>query len=209
MARDHTQAMAGLAGGVMLAAAIIVLVAAHRAAPALIAASASQAPAQTAAASGSGIPTIDQMCASLGATGDGLAQCRADESEAADYVGAWLGYNGFIVNGAIAMDQIQLMATLDYDDPLSVAHGTADPLSAGDPDVDPTTGQAADGAFQSPAQLALFCLGDSHDWLKLHDCLAQAGAPGGPGELAPGDASAAGLNVGNSVGTEPVGDGAN
>jgi hypothetical protein len=125
------------------------------------------------------------MCAGLGATGDGLVQCRADEASAAEYVAAWFGFNGFVSNGAIDMEQVQLMASLDYDDPLSVEHGAADPLSSGEPEIDPTTGEAVEGAFQSPAQLAMTCLGSSNDWLKLHDCLAQNGAPGGPGAFPP------------------------
>src|SRR5262245_14744749 len=64
------------------------------------------------------LPTIEQMCAALGAgEGDVLKQCQADEAAAGEYVVAWMGLNGFLSNGAIDVGQIQFMSELDESDP--------------------------------------------------------------------------------------------
>ena len=114
------------------------------------------------------IPTIDQMCAMQGAAGDALEACREDETAAQEYVGAWMDYNGFINEGGLDLGQIELLASLADNDPL-----LANPLTDTDPataipGVDTTPDQ-----FQSPAQLALFCLTGADDWVRLHDCLAE------------------------------------
>ena len=137
------------------------------------------------------IPSIEQMCAAVGAAaGDALKQCQADESAAGEYVIAWMGLNGFIADGAIALDQIQLLADLDGDsfglDPSSDPSLT-DPSLGGDPSLlgDPALGDPVLGGvtdpftgdtsplFRSLAQLALFCLGQSEDWVKMHDCISE------------------------------------
>jgi hypothetical protein len=118
------------------------------------------------------IPTVDEMCATLGAgAGDALKQCQNDENAAAEYVIAWMGLNNFIANGSIDVAQIQLIASLDPSDPLAAPQ--FDPSVGGSPYVDPTTGAPTDGQFQSPAQIALYCLGMSPDWLMMHDCISQ------------------------------------
>jgi len=138
------------------------------------------------------IPTIDEMCAGLGATqGDALKQCQTDESAAGEFVIAWMGLNGFIADGAISIDQIQLLASLDSD-PLGLdSSAGADPALSGDPSLgldalsdpsvtDPVFGNLGDpfatdtsSTFSSAAELALFCLGQSQDWLRMHDCISE------------------------------------
>ena len=145
------------------------------------------------------IPTIEQMCAAAGSTqGDALKQCQEDESAAQEYVIAWMGLNGFLAGGEIALDQIQLLADLGGSssavdsvlglDPSSGADPSLglDPSLGGDPTAlgDPFTGGTALGGvtdpltgdttpvFQSPGQLAIFCLSNSEDWIKMHDCIA-------------------------------------
>src|SRR6185295_18325245 len=98
-------------GGVALAAVLALLGATHYRALLGTAPVAGEQPAQEAALN---IPSIEQMCAASGsAAGDALKQCQADESSAGEYVIAWMGLNGFIADGAIALDQIQLLASLD------------------------------------------------------------------------------------------------
>ena len=140
------------------------------------------------------IPSIEQMCAASGlAAGDALTQCQADESSAGEYVIAWMGLNGFIADGAIALDQIQLLASLDgpgtdvfgldpsNDPSLTDPSLGGDPSLLGDPALgdsviggvtDPLTGETSP-LFQSPAQLALYCLSQSGDWIKMHDCISE------------------------------------
>ena len=43
----------------------------------------------------------------------------------------------------------------------------------GYPDIDPVTGTPVGGAFGSPAQLALYCLGSTADWMRMHECISQ------------------------------------
>jgi hypothetical protein len=121
---------------------------------------------------GLNIPSVDQMCKALGAAdGDVLAQCQTDENAAAEFVIAWMGFNGFLDGNGIDLQQIQFTASLDQTDPLLPAD--SDPSVGGSPDVDPVTGQPYGGAFGSPAQLALYCLGSSNDWMKMHECISQ------------------------------------
>jgi hypothetical protein len=98
-----------------------------------------------------------------------------------------MGLNGFITDGVIDVQQIELSAELgpDASSPLigpdpSVGDPGLDPSldpSAGDPTadlgVDPQTGLPLDQTFESPAQIAQFCLGTSMDWLQMHDCISK------------------------------------
>jgi hypothetical protein len=118
------------------------------------------------------IPTIDQMCKAVGATDANMADCRNDENQAAEFVIAWMGLNGFVVNGAIDPSQIEYAAELAED----ATPPDSDP-SGGDPNaepnIDPATGQPVDQTFESPAQIAMYCLGNVMDWLQLHDCISR------------------------------------
>ena len=143
------------------------------------------------------IPTTEQMCLALGA-GDpqSMMDCQALESSAGEFVIAWMGLNGFILNGGIDIQQIQLIAELDDTnavDPASTFDPTIDPGLALDPSLDPNfdptahplldslpalggvtdpnTGETSP-VFASPAQLALFCLSGAVDWLSLQDCIS-------------------------------------
>ena len=143
------------------------------------------------------IPPVEQMCAALGAADpQSMMDCRALESSAGEFVIAWMGLNGFILNGGIDIQQIQLIAELDDAntvDPSSTFDPTIDPGLALDPTLDPNFDPTADplldslpalgGAtdpntgetspvFASPAQLALFCLTGAVDWLSLQDCIS-------------------------------------
>ena len=181
-------------GGVALAAVLALLGVTHYRALLGTAPVAGEQAEQQAALN---IPSIEQMCAASGlAAGDALKQCQADESSAGEYVIAWMGLNGFIADGAIALDQIQLLASLDGDsfgldaglDPsLGGDPSLSDPSLGGDPSLlgDPTLGDSVIGGvtdpltgetsplFQSPAQLALYCLSQSDDWIKMHDCISE------------------------------------
>ena len=142
--------------------------------------------------SGLTIPTVDEMCKALGATeDDALKQCQDEENAAGEFVVAWMALNDFIVDGQISLEQIETLANLgDYTtadglaaDPILGGDSgiSADPALLGDPGaappqitagLDPITGEPL-GYFQSPAQLALFCLNMSGDWVTLHDCISQ------------------------------------
>ena len=165
---------------------------------ALFAATFPAAPISSPAAKSGGltIPSVDQMCRALGATdGDALKQCLVDENDAGEFVIAWMGYNNFIVDGAISLDQIQLLSSLDdnalgagfgadpalgYDPALGGLDPSADPsLLGGDPSlsgdptlsIDPITGEPLTGS-QSPAQIALVCLMMATDWISLQQCIS-------------------------------------
>jgi hypothetical protein len=137
------------------------------------------------------IPTIEQMCAGLGAADpQSMMECQAVESSAGEFVIAWMGLNGFLLNGGIDIEQIQLIADLDNTntvDPALTFDPTIDPglgidpgLDLGaDPSLDPTLGGVTDPLtgetspiFASPAQLAIFCLGGAVDWISLQDCIS-------------------------------------
>ena len=143
------------------------------------------------------IPPVEQMCAALGAADpQSMMDCQALESSAGEFVIAWMGLNGFILNGGIDIQQIQLIAELDDAntvDPLSTFDPTIDPSLALDPALDPNFDPSADPlldslpafggvtdpntgettpVFASPAQLALFCLTGAVDWLSLQDCIS-------------------------------------
>jgi len=176
---------AGVIGAVMLAIGGTYLYSSYRAAP--------FGPLQPEASNVAtlNIPPVDQMCRSLGATeGDALKQCQADQGAAGEFVIAWMAYNNFIVGGAISLDQIEALASLDDASPLSDPSLGLDPGAGFDPGanpsllggqgspsqsasgVDPVTG-APLGFLQSPAQLALYCLQMSGDWVTLHDCISE------------------------------------
>ena len=132
------------------------------------------------------------MCTNLGATdAQSLMDCQALESSAGEFVVAWMGLNGFITDGTIDIEQIQMIATLDdinAVDPLSTFDPTIDPGFVLDPGVDPSfdptisdpglggvtdpnTGETSP-VFASPAQLALYCLSGAVDWVSLQDCVS-------------------------------------
>jgi hypothetical protein len=125
------------------------------------------------------IATVDEMCKAAGATAGNMASCREQESAAAEFVIAWMGFNGFIVNGGIDMDQIQLAATLgpEATSPLSdsdpLLDPSADPSLGQEPNIDPATGLPVDQSFETPAQIAMFCMSGPLDWLQLHDCISR------------------------------------
>ena len=136
------------------------------------------------------IPTIDEMCKAVGATSANLDSCKNDESAAAEFVIAWMGLHGFVANGTIDSSLIQLAEDLGTDPAsplinpdvgLTPDGRLADP-SLGDPNaaetgaepnIDPATGLPVTDSFESPSQIAKFCLGDSMDWLQLHDCISR------------------------------------
>jgi len=143
------------------------------------------------------IPTVEQMCIALGASDpQSMMDCQGLEGSAGEFVIAWMGLNGFILNGDIDIQQIETIAMLDEAntiDPLSTFDPTIDPGFALDPTLDPNFDPNADplldGAptlggvtdpntgetspvFGSPAQLALYCLSGASDWLTLQDCIS-------------------------------------
>jgi hypothetical protein len=147
------------------------------------------------------IPTTEQMCLALGAADpQSMMECQALEASAGEFVIAWMGLNGFILNGGIDIQQIQLIAELDDAnavDPALTFDPTIDPGLALDPSLDPALDPNFDPAadplldglpalggvtdpntgetspvFASPAQLALFCLTGAVDWLSLQDCIS-------------------------------------
>jgi hypothetical protein len=141
---------------------------------------------QTAAAetdanpNGLNIPPIDEMCKAAGATEANMKACQTEESDAAEFVIAWMGLNNFINNGSIDLEQIQLQAT--FPDPPDPGLGlgldpsldpNADPNDPGEPNIDPATGEIVTDSFGSAAEIALFCLSESNDWLKMHECISR------------------------------------
>ena len=143
------------------------------------------------------IPTVEQMCIALGASDpQSMMDCQGLEGSAGEFVIAWMGLNGFILNGDIDIQQIEAIAMLDEAnavDPLSTFDPTIDPGFAVDPTLDPNFDPNADPlldaaptlggvtdpntgetspVFGSPAQLALYCLSGASDWLTLQDCIS-------------------------------------
>ena len=141
--------------------------------------------AEAANTNGLNIPTVDEMCKTLGATKDTMASCLNEENQAAEFVIAWMGLNGFLTDGVIDLSQIQLAAELGSGaaSPLSGSDPSLDPSlggdpslldpSAGDPNIDPATGLPVDQNFDSPAGIAMFCMSNSMDWLQMHDCISR------------------------------------
>jgi hypothetical protein len=135
------------------------------------------------------IPTIDEMCKAVGATSANLDSCKNDESAAAEFVIAWMGLHGFVANGTIDSSLIQLAEDIGTDpasplinpdagliDPSLGDPSLGDPNAAetgAEPNIDPATGLPVTDSFESPSQIAKFCLGDSMDWLQLHDCISR------------------------------------
>jgi hypothetical protein len=144
--RNRRELVALVLGAVMIAGAGAVIMFSQRPAA---------APTQTADADSGGlkIPTVEEMCKRLGAAeGDALKKCRDDEQAAGEFVIAWMGLNGFIIDGEINLGQIQLLASLDDTDALSGLG--SDPslgldLNFGDPSADPSlTGDPSAGSSQ-------------------------------------------------------------
>jgi hypothetical protein len=134
---------------------------------------------------------------SLGAADpQSMMDCTALESSAGEFVIAWMGLNGFILDGGIDIQQIQQIAELDNAndvDPTSTFDPTIDPGFVPDviedPNLDPNADPVFDSeptlggvtnpntgetspVFASTAQLALFCLSGAVDWLSLQDCIS-------------------------------------
>ena len=182
MPRRENIIAAGLGGAMLLTVVALFLGTHYRA---LLYPGAPGKAASVTDANGLNIPSIDEMCKAAGATADNLASCKNDESAAAEFVIAWMGLHGFVANGNIDMGQIQLAAELGTDpaSPLTNSDvSLADPSLGGDPNaaetgaepnIDPATGLPVTESFDSPAQIAMFCLGDSMDWLQLHDCISR------------------------------------
>jgi hypothetical protein len=181
--RNRQGAIVAILGGVMLIAVLAVLLYSHRQAffgsPA-----AQQASATAENPNGLNIPSIEDMCKAAGATSANVKDCQTDESSAAEFVIAWMGLNGFINEGSIDLEQIQLSATFPDSDPGHGIGPDADPSAdpnvdpnadpgLGQPNIDPATGEIVTDTFDSPAQIALFCLSESNDWLKMHDCISR------------------------------------
>jgi hypothetical protein len=131
------------------------------------------------------IPSVEAMCKAQGmAAGAPMESCKTDENSSAEFVIAWMGLNGFLTNGGIDMGAIQLAADLGPDaaNPLSDPDPNLDPSAGLDPtlalpnsdaDLDPFTGLPADQTFQTPAEIAMFCLSNATDWLEIHDCISR------------------------------------
>ena len=176
--------VAGTAGGAMLLAAVAVFGVTHY--NALLHPGAHQVAANDGGDTGLNFPTIDEMCKAAGVAAADMQSCVSDETSAAEFVGAWMEYNGFLSNGRIDIGQIQLQAELSAADP-TINPPTGDPLDPfadPSPDADPAQGlvaaQDADplappaDQAMPPAQVALNCLTSAaDDWLKMHDCITQ------------------------------------
>jgi hypothetical protein len=131
------------------------------------------------------IPSVEEICKGMGAAeGDALKSCAFEENSAAEFVIAWMGLNGFLANGEIDMGAIQLAADLGADaaSPLTDPDPNLDPSAGLDPssalpnsdaDLDPFTGLPLDQTFQTPAEIAMFCLSSSTDWIQIHDCISR------------------------------------
>lgn len=184
--RNRAEWIAGGLGSAMLLAVVAVFAVTHY--RAVIHPGAQQTSVAQTAPAGLSFPTVEQMCKAAGAAPGDMAGCISDETSAAEFVGAWLDLNGFITNGRIDTDQIQLSAELDAaDDPGLAAPSVvdplnSDPLSSPDPSDSGLAAPGADNALpgtgatssSSPAQVALLCLQTAaDDWLKMHDCIAQ------------------------------------
>ena len=166
MSMNHRRnILIAVVAGVAVAALVTFFIVGYRQAP-----TSAQASAETQADPNALIvPTIDEMCAAAGlGFGDALKECQTQESAAAEYVIAWMGFNGFLANGVIDMAAIQFGDSLVSDDPLASG---LDPLSG---DVDPTTGEPV-ATPQSASQIAIYCLGTSPDWIMMQECIAQNG----------------------------------
>jgi len=154
-------AAAAIGGGLMFAAGAFFTVGYYLHPPAGATQTAESNP------NGLNIPTIDEMCKTVGATPATMDDCRNDENQAGEFVIAWMGFNGFLTNGVIDPAQIQYAAELAYD----ATPPDQDPDA--EPNIDPATGQPVEETFGSPAEIAMFCLSNSVDWLQMHDCISR------------------------------------
>lgn len=182
--RSKAEWIAGGLGGAMVLAVTAVFGVTHY--QALLHGGAHQPASNTAAAGVLNFPTVADICKAAGVGGADMAACISDETSAQEFVGAWLGLNGFLADGRIDIEQIQLSAELaaadpginpPAGDPLDPLDSSPDGLGPETPlpaDVnDPLTVPTASDHAPTPAQIAQYCLvtaGD--DWLKLHDCIA-------------------------------------
>jgi hypothetical protein len=180
--RNRENVLAAALGGVMVLGVVALFFGTHYQAlfhPGAATQAANTAPANPNALN---IPTIDEMCKAQGATSANMAACQGDEQAAAEFVIAWMGLNGFLNNGGIDLEQIQLAASLGEtstgdllgDPGVSGDPGldpTADPTA--EPNIDPATGLPVTESFDSAGQIAMSCLSSSDDWLKMHDCISR------------------------------------
>src|ERR1700688_1431024 len=129
----------GVGGATLMATAAVFGVTHYNA---LLHASAKQVAANTGAQPGLNFPSIDEMCKAAGATGRDKESCVNDETSAAEFVGAWMQFNGFLTDGRIDIEQIELQAELSAADSTinPPAGDPLDPLSDPSPDADPAQG---------------------------------------------------------------------
>jgi hypothetical protein len=160
---DRKDIIAGLLGGALMLAAGGFFTVRYYSEPHADT-SAAAADART---NGLRIPTIDQMCQRQGATAANMADCRNEENQAGEFVYAWMGLHGFLTNGVIDPAQIEYAGELAED----ATPPDVDPDA--EPNIDPATGQPVDQEFTSSADLAMYCLSNSMDWLQLHDCISR------------------------------------
>ena len=184
MTASRENIFAGTIGGAMVLAVLAVFFASHY--QALLNPGAAVQNASVEAGSNTlNIPSVTDLCKGLGAAeGEALKACAFEENSAAEFVIAWMGLNGFLANGVIDMGAIQLAADLgpNATNPLSDPDASLDPSAGLDPtaalpnsdaDLDPATGLPLDQTFQSPAEIAMFCLSNAADWVQIHDCISR------------------------------------
>jgi hypothetical protein len=183
MVASRENLVAGGLGGAMLLAVLALFFASHY--QALLHPGAAQGVAAEANPNILVIPAVEELCKAQGiADSAAIESCKNDENSAAEFVIAWMGLNGFLTNGGIDMGAIELAAELGPDaaNPLSDPDPTLDPSAGLDPtlalpnsdaDLDPFTGLPADQTFQTPAEIAMFCLSNAMDWLEIHDCISR------------------------------------
>ena len=131
------------------------------------------------------IPSVEELCKAQGAAdGAALESCKNDENSAAEFVIAWMGLNNFLANGQIDLGAIELAGELGPDaaNPLTDPDPNLDPSAGLDPtlalpntdaNLDPVTGLPLDQSFQTPAEIAMYCLSNAMDWLEIHDCISR------------------------------------
>jgi hypothetical protein len=183
MAAKRENIVAGTLGGAMVLAVLAVFFASHYQAllhPGAVQSAAVQANPNTLA-----FPSVEEMCKAQGVPeGAAMDSCKTDENAAGEFVIAWMGLNNFLANGEIDISAIELAGELGADpgNPLNDPDPALDPSAGLDPtlalpntdaDIDPTTGLPLDQDFQTPAEIAMYCLSNSMDWLQIHDCISR------------------------------------
>src|SRR5438045_1138709 len=135
--RKRENIVAASLSGVVLLAVVALFLATHYRALFYPGAAGKTANAAEGTPSGLNIPSIDEMCKAAGATSANMESCKSDENAAAEFVIAWMGLHGFVANGAIDNDLIQLAAELGTDpaSPLTDPDVGLDDPSLGDPNA--------------------------------------------------------------------------